>query len=141
MTPNRMSLDRSEVDQLLETARHFELATRPKGRQRGLLGKASLELLAYFVAAASGRSAISGNRASLDPSIEYLVDELGRSRPTVIAALAALRQYGFIDWRSEATAGVGGRRNNYRLTMPPASVQRIAAQWIATLSANGGDGQ
>ena len=62
----------------------------------------------------------------LDPSLDFLMGKLRRSRDAIVRALKALRDHGFLDWlrRFEPT-GIEGRgpqvrqvSNAYRLSLP-----------------------
>jgi len=112
---------RQEVRRVLLAARRYELAGRQAGRRRGPLGHVGLEvleLLGHLVSFRSGR---------LEPSLQFLMNKLKRSKDAVVRALAALREHGFLDWLRrhetiELVEGPGPRvrqvSNAYRLSLP-----------------------
>jgi len=112
------------VKQIVLAARRYEIANKEPGARNGPLGVVALEileLLSNLVDYRSGR---------LDPSLDYLMKKLRRSRDAVVRALAALRDHGFVDWlRRFETADSAGDRgpqvkqasNAYRLSMPAAA--------------------
>lgn len=111
---------RQEVRQVVMAARRYDLAGRQGGARNGPLGHVAievLELLANLVNYRSGR---------LDPSLDYLMAKLKRSRDAIVRALAALRRHGFLDWlrRFEPTGNEGRGpqvrqvSNAYRLSLP-----------------------
>ena len=119
--------DRQEMAQIVLAAKRYELATRQPGARNGALGFVALEvieLLSRLVNYRSGR---------LDPSLDYLMTKLHRSRDAIVRALKALRSHGFLDWlrRFEPTGNEGRgpqvrqTSNAYRLLLP----QR-ARQWL-----------
>lgn len=112
--------NRQEVRQIVMAARRYELAGRQGGARNGPLGHVAievLELLANLVDFRNGR---------LDPSIDYMMAKLKRSRDAIVRALAALRTHGFLDWlrRFEPTGNEGRGpqvrqvSNAYRLSLP-----------------------
>lgn len=119
--------DRREMAQIVLAAKRYELKTRQPGARNGALGFVALEvieLLSHLVNYRSGR---------LDPSLDYLMAKLRRSRDAIVRALQALRSHGFLDWlrRFEPTGNEGRGpqvrqiSNAYRLLLP----QR-ARQWL-----------
>lgn len=114
------AISRPEVGRILLAAKRYERAGRRRGQRRGPLGHVGLEvleLLGHLVRHKTGR---------LEPSLDYLMHKLRRSRAAVVRALAALRAHGFLDWlrRYAPTGqeGPGPRRrqvsNAYRLLLP-----------------------
>ena len=93
---------------------------RTPGRRNGPLGSIALEILALF------GNLVSFKTGRLDPSLDWIMDKLKRSRDAVVRALKALRDHGFLDWlrRFEATPNEGrGSQvrqvsNAYRLFAP-----------------------
>jgi hypothetical protein len=111
---------RQELRMIVLAARRYELAGRQPGGRNGPLGHVALEvieLLANLVSYRNGR---------LDPSLDYLMTKLRRSRDAVVRALRALRDHGFLDWlRRYVPTGKEGRgpqvqqtSNAYRLSLP-----------------------
>jgi len=115
---------RGEVREIVLAARKYDRAGRVKGGRRPLGGVALeiLDLMANLVRFKTGR---------LDPSIDYLMEKLGRSRAGIVRGLAALRAHGFLDWlRRYIPTGNEGRgpqvqqtSNAYRLRLPEKALQ------------------
>jgi len=116
---------RAEVREIVLAARKYDRAGRVKGGRRPLGGVALeiLDLMANLVRFKNGR---------LDPSIDYLMDQLGRSRAGIVRGLAALRDHGFLEWlRRYVPTGATGSRgpqvqqtsNAYRLRLPQKAVE------------------
>ena len=112
--------DRQSVRQIVLAARRYELAGKQPGERNGPLGFIALEvveLLANLVHYKSGR---------LDPSLDWMMRKLRRSRDAIVRALKALRSHGFLDWlRRYVPTGNEGRgpqviqtSNAYRLSLP-----------------------
>jgi hypothetical protein len=119
--------DRQEVRRIILAARRYELAERKRGRRTGPLGHVALEvleLLAHLVSYRTGR---------LEPSLEYLMRKLRRSKDAVVRALQSLRAHGFLDWlRRYVPTGQEGRgpqvkqtSNAYRLSMPAQAMRLL----------------
>lgn len=114
-------IQRQEARKILFAAKRFELTTRKPGARNGALGHVALEildLLSNMVDQRSGR---------LDPSLDFLMKRLHRSRDAVVRALKALRDHGFLDWLrryaptgNEAGPQIRQTSNAYRLMMPKA---------------------
>jgi DNA-binding transcriptional MocR family regulator len=112
------------VQRIVLAARRYELAGRRAGERSGPLGGIALEILdlmANLVQFSNGR---------LDPSIEFLMGKLKRSRDAIVRALKALRSHGFLDWLrryvptgNETGPQVQQTSNAYRMSLP----QRAAA--------------
>lgn len=109
-----------EAMQIRIAAERYELATKEKGRRNGALGGVGLQVLAYLTRLVHART------GRLDPSIDYLMAKLKRSRDAIVTALKALRAHGFLDWlRRYVPTGNDGRgpqviqtSNAYRLSLP-----------------------
>ncbi len=119
-----------------QTARHivwaakkFDLNSKQPGARNGALGHVALEvidLLANLMDKRTGR---------LEPSIDFLMQTLKRSRDAIVRALKSLRQHGFLDWlRRYVPTGNEGRgpqvkqtSNAYRLFMPQAAAKLIGS--------------
>lgn len=119
--------NRQEVSRIMLAARRYELATRQPGARNGALGFVALEvleLLSHLVHYRTGR---------LDPSYDYLMRKLRRSRDAITRALQALRLHGFLDWlrRYEPTGNEGRgpqvkqTSNAYRLSLPQRALQLL----------------
>lgn len=126
-------VSRKEVSAIILAAEKFELSTkragRGGGRHNGALGPVAIEILRLF------RNIVDFRTGRLDPSIDYLMDRLERSRAAIVRALKALRDHGFLDWlrRYVPTGGEGARgpqvqqtSNAYRLSLPKRAAAAIA---------------
>lgn len=114
-------VERKELDRIILAAERFELSGKLTGRKNGPLGGVALEVLRLF------RNVVDFRTGRLDPSLDYLMAKLRRSRAAIVAALKALREHGFLDWlRRYVPTGAQGRRgpqvqqtsNAYRLSLP-----------------------
>lgn len=117
-------IKRAEAREIVLAARKYDRAGRAKGGRRPLGGVALeiLDLMANLVSFKTGQ---------LDPSIDYLMEKLGRSRAGIVRGLAALRDHGFLEWmRRYVPTGNEGRgpkvqqtSNAYRLRLPEKAVE------------------
>lgn len=111
---------RQDVQKVLMAARQYERAKRAPGKRNGPLGGIALEVLALFA------NLVNYKSGRLDPSLDYIIDKLRRSRDAVVRALKALRDHGFLDWlrRFEPVPNDGRGpqvrqvSNAYRLSVP-----------------------
>ena len=111
---------RRDVDQIKLAAKRYELATRQPGARNGALGFVALEVLEYL------GNLVNFRTGRLDPSLDFLMGKLRRSRDAIVRALKALRDHGFLDWlrRFEPTGNEGRGpqvrqvSNAYRLSLP-----------------------
>ncbi len=118
-------VSRRDVEQIKLAAKRYELATRQPGARNGALGFVALEVLEYF------GNLVNFRTGRLDPSLDFLMRKLRRSRDAIVRALKALRDHGFVDWlrRFEPTGNEGRGpqvrqvSNAYRLSLP----RRVAA--------------
>ena len=112
--------NRQEVRQIVLAARRYEIACREPGTRNGPLGGVAIEVLDLFA------NLVNFNTGRLDPSIDFLMLKLRRSRDAIVRALKALRSHGFLDWlRRYVPTGNEGRgpqvqqtSNAYRLSLP-----------------------
>lgn len=119
--------DRQQVRKITLAARRYELATRQPGARNGALGFVALEVLELF------GNLVDFKSGRLDPSIDYLMRKLRRSRDAIVRALAALRTHGFLDWlRRYVPTGNEGRgpqvqqtSNAYRLSLPARALRLL----------------
>lgn len=122
---------RQETRRIVMAARRYELAGRQPGGRNGPLGFVALEvleLLANLVDFRTGR---------LDPSLDFLMAKLKRSRDAIVRALRALRDHGFLDWlrRFEPTENEGRGpqvrqvSNAYRLSLPRRAAE-LLGRWF-----------
>lgn len=112
--------NKAETNRIMLAAKKFELATRRAGARNGALGHVALEVLEAL------RNLVDHRTGQLDPSLEYLMTKLRRSRDAIVRALKALRSHGFLAWlrRYEPTGNEGRgpqvrqTSNAYRLSLP-----------------------
>lgn len=114
------STTRQEVQKIIKAAQRYELHGRKPGRRNGPLGSIALELLTLF------GNLVSYKTGRLDPSLDWIMSKLKRSRDAVVRALKALRDHGFLNWlrRFEPIPNEGRGpqvrqvSNAYRLSAP-----------------------
>lgn len=114
-------MSREDARRIVFAARRFDRSTKKKGQRNGALGHVALEIIDLLANLMNRRT------GQLDPSLDFLMRTLGRSRDAIVRALAALRRHGFLDWlrRYVPTGNDTGPQvqqtsNAYRLLMPPA---------------------
>ena len=128
------AISRQEVRRILLAARRYELMERRAGQRNGPLGHVALEvleLLGHLVSYRTGR---------LEPSLEYLMRTLRRSKDAIVRALRSLRDHGFLDWlRRYVPTGQEGRgpqvrqtSNAYRLALPAQALRLLGRLMQAT---------
>ncbi len=119
--------DRKETQRILLAARRYEVTTRQPGARSGALGFVALEVLELFA------NLVDFRTGRLEPSLDYLMAKLHRSRDAIHRALRALRAHGFLDWlRRYVPTGNEGRgpqvqqtSNAYRLSMPARALRLL----------------
>lgn len=115
-------ISREKRDRILQAARKYDRSlTREEGQRKGPLGLIALEIYEWFVC-------VNVHSSRLDPSIDYLSKKFRHARSTIVIALKALRDHGFIKWirrfKLARTAGQKGPQieqasNAYRVELPP----------------------
>lgn len=119
---------RQEARQIVLAARRYEISTKQKGKRNGALGHVALEILDYLT------NLVDYRTGRLEPSLDYLMEKLCRSRDAIVRALKALRTHGFIDWlrRFVPTGNEGHGQpkyqqtsNAYRLSMPKRALRYL----------------
>ncbi len=119
--------NRQEVRQIVLAAKRYELDSRQPGARCGALGSVALEVIEFLANLIDYRS------GRLEPSLDYLMAKLKRSRDAIHRALKALRAAGFLDWirRYEPTGNEGRgpqvkqASNAYRLFLPQKALQAL----------------
>ena len=115
------SVKRQDMKAIVLAARRYERQTKAKGSRNGALGHIALEILDYMT------NLVDYRTGRLEPSLDYLMEKLGRSRDAIVRALKALRTHGFVDWiRRYVPTGAQGygqpkyhqTSNAYRLSLP-----------------------
>ena len=76
----------------LRAAEKFDHDQKQPGRANGPLGHIALQILRVMLRVADYKT------GRIDPSLDTLMRWTKRSRSAVVAALARLRQHGFLDW-------------------------------------------
>ena len=100
-----------EGAKIVLAARRFELVTRQPGARSGALGFVALEVLDFLA------NLVDWKTGRLDPSLDYIMGRLKRSRDAIVRALSALRAHGFLDWiRRYVPTGNEGRGPQVRQT-------------------------
>lgn len=115
-------IDRNTRDRILRAVRKYDRSTaRLAGKRKGPLGLIALEIYEWFVC-------LNVNSSRLDPSIDYLAAKFRHARSSIVAALRALREHGFLKWvrrykvaRTEGQKGpqIYQTSNAYRVELPP----------------------
>lgn len=87
----------------IRAAEAYDRQRKQPGKRNGPLGHIALELLRELYRIVDYRT------GRLDPSIDYLMRQLRRSRAAIVHALARLKDHGFIEWirRTEPTGNEG----------------------------------
>jgi len=87
----------------LRAAEAYNREHKEAGRRNGPLGHVGLEVLRELYRLVDYKS------GRLDPSIDFLMKKLRRSRDAVVRALSALKRHGFLHWirRTEPTDNPG----------------------------------
>lgn len=116
-----------DFSRVMAGARALERETRAPGRPQGDLGPVALELLAQLYRL--------GQRFNgrIEPSLDFLMGAIKRSRTAVVRALKQLRDAGFVEWRRRfepvPREGSGPRirqtSNAYRLLIPKSLVRLL----------------
>ena len=112
----------------LKAAEGFELRHKQFGRQNGPLGHTGLEVLRYFFRRVDYRT------GRLDPALDTIATDIGRSKETVNKAIGRLKAHGFVVAvrRAEVTGFQGSGpqirqlSNAYGLRIP-----KVVAEWMA----------
>lgn len=126
-------MERREARRIVLAAKRYELSGRAAGARNGPLGGVAIEILELFANLMHQRT------GRLDPSIDYLMRTLRRSRDAIVRALKALRAHGFLDWlRRYLPTGAEGRgpqvqqtSNAYRLFLPPHAARLLSRMGLA----------
>lgn len=112
-------VSRRDLDLVMMGAIKYEQQHKAKGQRNGPLGQVGLQVLALLV------HKLNRKTGQLDPSIEFLMVALNRSRDAIVRALKALREHGFLDWLrryvptgNETGPKVQQTSNAYRLSLP-----------------------
>lgn len=119
---------RQDMKKIVLAAKRYEIKTKAKGRRNGALGHIAIEILDYLT------NLVDYRTGRLEPSLDYLMAKLCRSRDAIVRALKALRVHGFIDWiRRYVPTGAEGygqpkyqqTSNAYRLSLPQRALRAL----------------
>ena len=114
-------VSKRQMGPAMVAAEGYDRQHKQPGKRNGPLGHVGLEVLRALYRIVCHRS------GRLEPSIDYLMGKLRRSRDAIVRALKALKDHGFLDWirRTEPifeAVGAGPRirqvSNAYRLCIP-----------------------
>lgn len=83
---------KSEHNARMRALEEFERETKLPGRRNGAIGGIGLEVYRYLLRLRGRKN------GRLDPTIRWIADAISRSRSAVAAALARLKEHGFLDW-------------------------------------------
>lgn len=111
----------------IRAAEAYDRQRKQPGKRNGPLGHIAIELLRELY------RIVDYKTGRLDPSIDFLMRQLRRSRAAIVHALARLKEHGFIEWirRTEPTGNEGfGPQvrqitNAYRLCLPAAARRMV----------------
>lgn len=119
-------ITKAEAWRVVYAAKKYELQERAAGSRRGPLGSVAIEILELFA------HLVDKKTGRLEPSLEYLMRTLKRSKDAIHRALKALRAHGFLDWlrRYVPTGADTGPKvqqtsNAYRLSLPARAVRLL----------------
>lgn len=121
-------INKKEIGLRMKAAERFDRTQKEAGRRNGPLGHIGLEVLRELY------RIVDYKTGRLDPSIDYIMRRTRRARAAVVAALARLRQHGFLDWirRTEPTdrEGAGPQvqqvTNAYWFGLPKSAADFVA---------------
>ena len=114
-------VSKRQMGHAMIAAEGYDRQHKQPGKRNGPLGHVGLEVLRALYRIVCHRS------GRLEPSIDYLMGKLRRSRDAIVRALKALKDHGFLDWvrrteRIPEAEGAGPRirqiSNAYRLCIP-----------------------
>lgn len=115
---------------ILAAAERFDELAKAKGRRNGRLGYVGLRVLKELV------RLVDWKTGRLEPSLETIAARCRFAKSAVVAALARLREHGFVTWlrRFEPTGRDGARgpqvrqvTNAYRMELPAAAASLVRA--------------
>jgi len=97
-------IDPTTISARLRAAEQFDTLNKKAGDHSGPLGNRGLRVLRELY------RIVDYKTGRLEPSIDTICRRVRLARATVVAALAALKEHGFLDWirRTEPTENTGG---------------------------------
>jgi hypothetical protein len=116
-----------EIGAAMKAAEFYDRRLKQEGKKNGALGHIGLEVLRELY------RIVDFKTGRLEPAIATICDRIKRSRAAVVAAMARLKQHGFLDWirRTEPTnnegAGPQVRQipNAYGFGLPAAAMAHL----------------
>lgn len=123
-----VDLKSASLSERLRAAEYYDFQNREQGKRNGPLGHIGIELLKLMY------NVIDRRTGRLDPSIDWIMGKLKRSRTAIVSAMKALKEAGFLDWirRTEPRADADGQgpqirqvSNAYALKLPGGAVEFI----------------
>ena len=118
----------------MKAAENYDRRGKQPGQRNGPLGHVAIEVLRALY------SVIDYKSGRLDPSIDWICEKTKRARAAVVAAMARLKQHGFLDWirRTEPVKNDGAGPQVRQITNAYwFSVPKAVAGWIASKLAPG----
>lgn len=128
-------IDKKKIGATMRAAESFDRKHKEPGQRNGPLGHVGIEVLRQLLRIVDYRN------GRCEPSIDYLMRSIRRSRDAIVRALARLKRHGFVDWirRTEPTGiedGTGPRvkqiPNAYWFKLP-----KVAADMVERLTGKG----
>jgi hypothetical protein len=83
---------KTEHNARMRALEEFEHETKLPGKRNGAIGAIGLQVYRYLLRLRGKKN------GRLDPTIRWIADAIVRSRSAVAAALARLKEHGFLDW-------------------------------------------
>jgi hypothetical protein len=124
-------VDRRERWARIRSAELYDLEHKEWGKRSGPLGHVALEVLRAMY------RVVDFKTGRLDPSINWMMRTIRRSRAAIVAALARLRKHGFLEWirRTEPTGNEGAGPQVRQITnaygfMLPAKARAFVARMV-----------
>lgn len=92
------------IGAMMQAAERYDRMKKADGKRNGALGHVGLEVLRELL------RLVDYKTGALFPAIETIARNIKRARAAVVAAMARLKEHGFLTWirRTEPTDNVGG---------------------------------
>jgi hypothetical protein len=119
---------KSEHNARMRALEEFEHEPKLPGRRNGAIGAIGLKVYRYLLRLRGRKN------GRLDPTIRWIADQVRHSRSAVAAALARLKEHGFLDWIRRCQPIEGAEpdeqqteqiANAYVLQVPPSAKERV----------------
>lgn len=120
-------ISKSEIGARLKAAEFYDRRHKQEGKKNGALGHVGLEVLRELY------RMVDYKTGRLEPAIATICERIRRSRAAVVAAMARLKEHGFLDWirRTEPTDNEGAGpqvrqiTNAYGFGLPKAALAHL----------------